>query len=202
MRYAKFQFSDVERVDLLKAWIATSITFAVYFTASSLSKADFGAFLFAIIFSALTAGIGFLGHELCHKWAASRFGIHSEFRSHDRWLVISIIIAFFGVIFAAPGAVYMFTNVSKRENGIISAAGPAANMVFALLFLPLAVFSPAESLLWMLGTYGLWINALLGLFNLIPFLDFDGAKIWAWHRGVWSGLVIIGAALIITATVI
>ena len=135
MRYVKFQFSAIERVDLLKAWLATSIAFGIYFTIGEKGLTDitFPVFMASIMFAGITAGVGFLSHELCHKWAASRFGVHSEFRSNDTMLVISIVIAFLGVIFAAPGAVQIYHPITKKENGIISAAGPLANILLTLI---------------------------------------------------------------------
>src|SRR4051812_42365151 len=135
MRHAQVSFSDVERVDLLKAWLATSIAFGIFFLAGEQGWADitFTQFLMTIGLAAVTAGLGFIGHELMHKLTANHFGVHAEFRSHDGMLVLSILIAFLGVIFAAPGAVYMAGNVTRRESGIISASGPAANIALALL---------------------------------------------------------------------
>jgi Zn-dependent protease len=136
-----------------------------------------------------------VGHELMHKVTSFRFGVHAEFRSNDQMLVLSILIAFLGVIFAAPGAVHIWGHVSRRENGIISAAGPAANMVLALLFLPL-VFATAP-LLHLIGTIGLLVNALLGLFNLIPLWGFDGSKVLAWNKPVYFVMVVLGAVLVV-----
>ncbi len=39
---------------------------------------------------------------------------------------------------------------------------------------------------------GFQINFWLGLFNLIPFGNFDGKKILNWDRYVWMGMVFIG----------
>jgi Zn-dependent protease len=196
MRYAKMRFSEAEIIDLLKAWIATAIAFGIYFMAAE----GVDKFLQVILIAACTAGVGFIAHELMHKYAAHRFGVHSEFRSHDGMLVMSIAIAFLGVIFAAPGAVYILGNITRKENGIISAAGPFANMVLVLLFLPL-VFS-TNDILTEIGSKGMIINAYLGVFNLLPMMDFDGHKILAWSKPVYFGMLIIGGSLLIISFVV
>lgn len=197
MRYASMRFSPREKIDLLKAWLATSLAFGIFFLQGRMSEATFLSFGLVVGLAAFTAGIGFIGHELMHKYAAHHFGVQGEFRSNDTMLLISILIAFLGVIFAAPGAVYMFGNITKRENGIISVAGPAANIVLAVLF-GLLLFSSIP-LLQLIGTTGFLINALLGVFNLIPFGDFDGVKVLAWHKGVYFSLLALGAVLVVLA---
>ena len=189
-------FSSRERVDLLKAWLATSLAFGVFFlTGMGLKNASITAFAFVVIIAAITAGAGFILHELAHKLTANRFGVHSEFRSHDQMLVISIIIAFLGVIFAAPGAVYMTADVTRKESGIISAAGPIANIIIASAFLAGVLLTPNESLLHAVSIYGLLINAMLGAFNMIPFGVLDGQKVMAWNFRMWA--VGIGFAVVL-----
>ena len=43
---------------------------------------------------------------------------------------------------------------------------------------------------------GYFINAWLGLFNMIPFGNFDGKKILAWSKAWWVGGVVIGLLLL------
>ena len=195
---AKIRFSMREKRDLLKAWIAISATFTVFFlTGGYIDSVTTNGLLWLFGVSAATAGIGFLVHELCHKFAAHRFRVQSEFRSHDSMLFFSFILAFLGVLIAAPGAVYMAERVNKRESGIISAAGPVSNMVLALLFFPLATWS--FGLLAVVGKFGLFINAFLGAFNMIPFLGFDGAKIIKWSKPIYFSTLGIGIALVLLA---
>lgn len=199
----KVYFSNIERVDLVKAWLATSIAFGIFFLSDGgFSNISLAGFLFITAIAAITAGAGFLLHELAHKYTAHHFGVHSEFRSHDSMLLLSIIIAFLGVIFAAPGAVYMFNNVSKRENGIISAAGPLANIALSFGFLLVLSTSTQGTLIHSIGAYGLFINAFLAIFNMIPFADFDGAKIFSWNKTVYFSMVVVSAALVISTFIL
>ena len=198
MRYARVRFSDIERIDLIKAWAATSVAFGVYFMAASgYANASFAAFLVFVSLAAVTAGVGFVGHELMHKFTAHHFGVEAEFRSHDTMLVVSILIAFFGFIFAAPGAVQIYGHITRRENGIISAAGPASNMVLAALFLPLIFVQ--NPIVQSIGTMGLLVNAILGAFNLIPVWNLDGAKILGWSKPVYFSMLVIAAILVVLA---
>jgi Zn-dependent protease len=85
-------------------------------------------------------------------------------------------------------------HMTRSQNGKISAAGPAMNLLVALFFLPLAFTSG----IWQaVGMYGFRINAWLGLFNLIPFAMFDGAKIWAWSKAAYFGLAAVALGLIV-----
>jgi len=195
MRYAKIRFSDIERRDLLKAWLATSVTFALFFVAGKIAQTSFSEFLMLVLIAAITAGLGFVGHELAHKFTANHFGVQAEFRSHDSMLVLSMVIAIFGLIIAAPGAVHILGQITRRENGIISAAGPAANLVLCGVFAPLMLVPSLSAI----GQYGFVINALLGAFNMIPILDFDGVKILAWNKAVYFVMLAIAGILVVAA---
>ncbi len=204
MRHANspLSFSPVERAELAKAWLMTSLAFAIFFLRTGFVDAEGLSFAgFALVFgiAALTAGLGFVLHELCHKVAAHRFRVQAEFRSNGMMLVVSVFLALVGFLFAAPGAVYMSGSVTRRENGIISAAGPASNMILALLFLPLALLSDRSSIAGTIGAFGTLINAILGAFNLIPFLGLDGAKILAWSKGVYFSLLVAAGAIVAAA---
>jgi Zn-dependent protease len=177
----------------------TSLAFAIYFLRGGLLEGDFTLLGFALVFiiAAVTGGIGFLLHELGHKVVAHRYGVHGEFRANRQMLVVSLIIAMFGVLFAAPGAVWMPGLVSKKESGVIAAAGPVVNMLLALCFLPLAVFG--SGVLGLIGGIGMLLNALLGVFNLIPIFGFDGEKIVRWSGWWYALLVAVGGTILVGA---
>ncbi|MBR9700336.1 metalloprotease [Candidatus Woesearchaeota archaeon] len=195
MRHANpgISFSAREQKDLLKAWVATSIAFAIFFSPMG---SGMDAFMVLFVISAVTAGLGFLLHELAHKLVAYKFGVHGEFHSNDSMLVMSIIIAFFGMIIAAPGAVWLQGNVRKRESGIISVAGPATNVVLALAFLPL-VFS--EGVFAIVGQLGFFVNAILAAFNMIPIGGFDGAKVLRWSKPAYFSFLAVAVILLMYA---
>lgn len=186
--------------DLFKAWLAISLAFSIFFfrLIRNLALPDF-ALIFGI--AALTAGLGFLLHELAHKFAAQKYGLMAEFRAWNLGLIMAIVFAFVGFIFAAPGAVYIRpksgsfgSSISKRENGIISIVGPLTNVVLAGFFYLLA-FSVGGNLGSIIVWMGVRINLFLAAFNMIPFGMFDGQKVFAWNKILWA---LVGIPLFIT----
>ncbi|MBI5880538.1 metalloprotease [archaeon] len=183
--------SRKEIIDLAKAWIILGVAFAI---AMNGLKFDITLFI-ALFISLITIGIGFLFHELAHKFMAQRYGCFAEFRSFDHMLILALIMSFFGFIFAAPGAVMIQGRLSRRQNSLISAAGPGMNMLVALIFLGL-LFTGAG--IWhAIGIYGFTINSWLAAFNLIPFAMFDGAKVWDGSKALYIIMVVIGLGLIV-----
>tara|TARA_Y100000034_G_C6702551_1_gene309929 strand:+ start:80 stop:637 length:558 start_codon:yes stop_codon:yes gene_type:complete len=178
----KLTTSKKEIIDLLKAWAAITIAFGIVL----FDREGSNAFLIA----AFSVGLGFLLHELAHKIVAQYYHLLAEFRSFDGMLVLAIAMSFFGFVFAAPGAVMIRgLSISNEKNGRISLAGPLTNLVLALVFLGLMPF------LGVIAKYGLFINALIALFNMLPFWNFDGAKILRWNKLVYFGVVFVAFVL-------
>jgi len=180
-------FSEREVNDLLKAWLAISLAFAIAINGFSISL----KFATSFLISALTVGIGFIFHELSHRFVARNYGCFAEFRSFDNMLVLAIIMSFFGFVFAAPGAVMISGPVGRTRNGKISAAGPAANLVLALMFLVMLVVLSPVGILMNIAFYGFMVNSWLALFNMIPVWNFDGKKILSWNKIVYGVMVAI-----------
>lgn len=195
LRIGKLRTSKLELVDITKAWFVLSLAFALVYGGINLFKGNISnifslTFLALLLISLFTAGIGFLFHELAHKFVAQHYGCVAEFRAFDKMLYLALgLAAVVGFIFAAPGAVMIAGQVTLRENGRISLAGPLVNFILAFIFLGLSFKIPVLYV-------GYFINAWLGLFNLIPFGHFDGKKILNWHRYTWLGMVIIGIILL------
>lgn len=183
-----------ERVDLVKAWFMLSLAFAILLREPHLARFESAkiSFLVSFAFASVTVGTGFVLHELAHRFVARKLGFVAEFRAWDAGLLLALVMSFFGFIFAAPGAVVISGHVRRSESGIIAAAGPLANIVLALAFLPL-LFVDSLSLL---GWYGLSVNSLLAAFNLLPFLAFDGAKVLAWSKAAYVGLFFFSVFLV------
>ncbi|HII65598.1 TPA: hypothetical protein HA295_02370 [Candidatus Woesearchaeota archaeon] len=183
--------SSAELRDILKAWTAVSLAFGILLSGGQLFSA---AFALSVVISGATVGIGFLLHELAHKLVAQRYGCFAEFRSFDQFLIVSILMSFFGFVIAAPGAVMISGPVGVRRNGRISVAGPATNIALAFGFLSVLYLQPA-GLLAQVCYYGMYINAFLALFNMLPFWNFDGAKVWPWNKLVYFSVIGIAGAL-------
>jgi len=181
-------FSARELRDLAVAWVALGVAFAVFLNRGILEAILAGsappeAALLALALALSTAGLGFLLHELAHKVVAVRFGQVAAFRAEYGLLFLTVVSAFAGFLFAAPGAVVHRGRITDRENGLIALAGPVTNLLLVALFLPLALAGPG--LLGTVGTQGLFINLLLAGFNMIPFGPLDGRKIIAWSLPVY-----------------
>lgn len=186
----KLKLSKKEKIDLFKAWGAISIAFAILFGGLE----SFSSFMISFLIAALTVGIGFIAHELSHKIVAQKFGCWAEFRSFDQMLVLAILVSFFGFVIAAPGGVMIKGHITKKQNGKISSAGIIANLVIALGFMLLG-FAAFNPIMQKISAYGIFINSLLALFNLIPIMNFDGRKVLQWNRVFYSILVAIAFVL-------
>ncbi len=186
------KFSHTEIEHLTKAWVAISLAFGIVL-AGGASGIFSSNMLTMFIIAALTVGVGFLAHELAHKYVAQKYNCYAEFRSFDTMLVLAVLMSFFGFVFAAPGAVMIRGIVTKERNGKISLAGPITNIILALGFLLLLNFS----ILPTLSQYGVLINSWLALFNMIPFGNLDGAKVLRWNKLVY-GLTVIVSIILLT----
>jgi Zn-dependent protease len=172
-----------EAIELLKAWLATSLAFGI------LIYYEQNSFWFSVLVAALTVGLGFMAHELSHRAVARKFHKHAEFRANDMMLLLSVLMSFLGFVIAAPGAVLIGGYVTRKENGMIAAAGPVANIIVSLIFVPLIFIVPKVAF------YGFMINALLALFNLIPIPGFDGEKILAWSKPAYFTIAAVALLL-------
>jgi len=188
-----------ERRDLLIAWVAIAVAFSLLYVRGTINP---GAFVLFFAVSLLTVGVGFVLHELAHKFAAMHFGYWAEFRKDNTMLIVAVILAALaGVVFAAPGATVIYGSTTKRENGIISAAGPVTNLalcaVFYALFLAGGIFG--EYILLLIGLMGVQINAMIATFNMLPVSVLDGRKVLAWNPAVFGVLFAASLAALIGA---
>lgn len=156
-------------------------------------------FLEGLALAAVAVPLGFLLHELGHKVVAQRYGYLAEFRAWAFGLVLALFTAFFGLLFAAPGAVVIQGFGTRGQTGRISAAGPLVNLAIGgaagLLWYVLLTLGVDLAILGSLTLVGVaagvaFVNFILGAFNLIPFPPLDGSKIIRWDLRVYVGLVI------------
>ena len=133
----------------------------------------------------------FLLHEMGHKIIAQRYGCRAEFRAWTMGLMLAVVSGFMGFLFAAPGAVYIRGNITKEENGKISAAGPIMNIIVASFLLPVLFLFPLYHEILLILYMTCYLNILIGGFNMIPFPPLDGSKIIKWNIGVWILMLMI-----------
>lgn len=181
-----------ELFEFVKAWGGTTLAFAI----AEWSRRTL-PIIEALIIMGIAAGLGIVLHELAHRVVARRFGSEAHFIANDGMLVISVLVALSGFLFAAPGAVWHRGYLTKKQVGLIAAAGPATNMVLAILFLLLipVVKLLQIKFLFFVVVYGYFINALLGIFNMIPYGPIDGAKIMDWDTKAFIALAAVGGLL-------
>jgi Zn-dependent protease len=192
------QTSDVEINDIVKAWFLVSLAFTILLNGFTF---DVGTIMILLI-AAVTVGTGFLLHELAHKVVAQHYHCWAEFRADNTMLLFALFSSMLGFLFAAPGAVMIYgPHITPRQNGIISAVGPLTNYLFALSFLLLLYLVPG-AFFQATAEYGFMINSWLGVFNMIPFMNFDGAKIFKWNYFVWGAMVGVGVGLLILKMVL
>ncbi len=183
----KFSFSESELRQIFRAWLAITFAFSIMMGIS-------GNIISSFLISGLTIGVAFIFHELAHKFVAIKNRCDAEFRSNDSMLLLMIVLSFFGVLFAAPGAVSISGHVTKKNYGLIALAGPLTNILLALFIFPLLLLG-LDGFFGSILLFGFIINSWLALFNMIPFFGFDGQKIFSWNKTVYYSAV--GASMIL-----
>lgn len=179
--------------DIVISMTVISFIFAYIFAGRNLN-----AIILWFPITILVVGLGFVLHEMAHKYVAIHYGYWAEYRMWVGGLLLALVAAFaIGFVFAAPGAVYIHGNyIRTSENGKISLSGPATNIILALLFLSIPLFFPNSTFV-LIGIIGASINSFLAFFNLIPFSMLDGAKIFRWNPIIW--IITMGIAVILSA---
>ncbi len=199
------RFGTREIRDLFVAWIALGVAFALYFgggpnriLTDAANNGAVSGLAFPLIVSLLTAGVGFLLHELAHKVVAVHYNQIAEFRADYNMLVLALFSAALGFLFAAPGAVYHHGRLTKRQHGLIALAGPVTNVLLVVVFFAVwigGVFSNS-TLLGQIGVQGVFVNLFLAAFNMIPYGPLDGRTVLGWSKIVW-GVFFVPLALIV-----
>ncbi len=156
----------------------------------------------ASIFIAVLTGFDL--HEYMHREVARRLGYISYFKASYIGLLLAIITAISGFfVIAAPGAAIVLGPVRRRDEVLISIAGPATNLAFAGLFYALYLFMPYPIDFISYIIYS--VNAWLGFINLLPIpfpVMLDGFRIMRNNPILWSVVFIASVLLLIPALVI
>jgi len=186
----KFKFTGREVRDILISVLVLGLMF-------SYRNIDYFVQLTLIV------GIAFVFHELAHKFIAVRFDCKAEYVLWPQGVLFSLLILFISggrFFFAALGFVsistfyatrigYRYINLSLREIGLISIAGPTTNVIIALIASAISPFIP-------FAEFAVWLNLILAIFNLLPVPPLDGSKVFMWSRLAWAGLISLAVALI------
>lgn len=171
-----------ETQQILIAWLVLSFCFSVG------ALISLQAFIESMIISLFTVGLGFILHESAHRYFARKYGCLASFKLWPTGLGLALILALISggrLIFAAPGAVYIIPGsrgITRQQYGIISISGVMMNILLAATIISISVLG---ILPWSIGIFGATINFWLAVFNLLPFGQFDGAKVIAWNWKIW-----------------
>lgn len=186
----KFTVNEIR--DIIISMLVISLAFAYIFSGRDLSSIIYPWLPVTVV----VVGFGFVLHELAHKFVAIRYGYWAEYKMWPQGLIFALITAYFGFLFAAPGAVYIHGyHIKTSENGVISLAGPATNIILALLFLMLMPLASQYGLL-VVSILGVTINSFLAFFNLLPIGIFDGTKIFRWNPIIWGATMLVTLILL------
>jgi len=170
--------------------IISAVVLAFVFAYSGIG--NIAGMLDEFLIALFAVSLGFILHELSHRFVAKRSKCHAEYRLWKQGLLLAIALALItngGFVFAAPGAVMIYplidlwghrAQITKKAAAVISIAGPLMNTILGIGFIaanfiyPHIIFSLAAQ-----------INIWLALFNMIPFPPLDGSKIFAWNKKIW-----------------
>ena len=195
--FGKMRFSAQEKQEISIAVAVLSLAFSFILVRGPIII-NHGVlnFLIYLGISFILVLTGFLLHELAHKFVAQKYGAWAEFRMFPRGLLMALVLSLFGFLFAAPGAVYIQGRITEKQNGIISAAGPAVNLVFGAVVLAVAYMVGTGLLAYVLILLAN-INVFLGLFNMIPMAPLDGSKIYSWSPPIYMVMAISGILMLL-----
>jgi Zn-dependent protease len=184
------RFGSEEARHILLSFLVLVLAFSIAFSGGVYGIiSNFYLFLIFIPIVALAVGTGFMLHELSHKFTSQKYGCLAEYRAYPTGLMLALLTSLGGIVFAAPGAVYISGNVTREQNGKIGAAGPLSNVIVAAAFMPL-IFVPFTtiyieksplSIPFFVANINLWLAG----FNMIPFPPLDGEKVLRWNVGIY-----------------
>ena len=143
----------------------------------------------------------FMLHELAHRIAARRRGLWAEFRLEPYGALLTAISVVSPLKIIAPGAVFVVGSAGLDVIGRVALSGPLTNLILIGVFYVAWLLTPPNLyLLDLILGYGIYVNAIIAVFNLLPFSALDGRKVLMWNKRVWllvfaPSLVILLAAL-------
>ena len=194
-----FRFTKKEIRDLIISFIVIALGFTILYSNGDYSHIGI---VFPVVM--IGVGVGFIFHELGHKFVAMHYGYYAEYELWPTGLIIALISSFFGFIFAAPGAVVIYSNgMEEKTNGLISIAGPLVNIALGLIFFIILgslgdfIYTEVGAIVYLICVLGTRINFFLAAFNLLPIPPLDGSKVLSWSVPIWLVTFAIAAILVL-----
>ncbi len=142
-----------------------------------------------LIISNLVFAIGLIialtFHEFCHAFVADRLGDPTP-RSYGRVSLnplrhldpigtLMLLVFHFGWGKPVPIDPY---NLSKKDEILVSVAGPGSNLLLAVIASLIIRFLPVDQNIAYVIFQFIYINLILAVFNLIPIPPLDGSKLF------------------------
>ncbi len=211
-RSGKKRFSSTELKHLLIAGILVTLVgismlgspYGIAYALSRFAWYMSGPYWWVPVGMILIFLLAFIGHELAHKFVAQHYGMWSEFRMTTMGYYLSAIAILFSVPIFGTGTVYTSGTSNTEHNGKINLAGPLSNFLMAIGLVIVTIFTyglASQPMLYLIQ-YGIIINAILGLFNMIPIQPFDGASVKDWKKSVWITLTIALVAMLLIGYIV
>jgi Zn-dependent protease len=199
--YGKVSFSKKELRDILISVVAMTAIFTIFFYSTvrdwSGVNSVSDALSITIGISAVTVLLGFLIHELGHKVVAQHYGAWAEFMMYPMGFVLGFITAIFGFLLIAPGAVYIQGQVTKKQYGQISLAGPMTNIIIGSIFLAISFTTDPESIIGHSLNMLAVLSLFLAVFNLLPIPPLDGSKVVRWSIPIYLAVGAVSVFLLL-----
>lgn len=140
-----------------------------------------------LIPTALALIVAITIHEFSHALAADKLGDPTP-RSLGRLSlnplkhldpIGTIALIFFGFGWGKPVPIDPYNlQHPKRDEAIISLAGPVSNLILALIISLIVRFLPLNNISILFLSILVQINVVLAVFNLLPLPPLDGSKIF------------------------
>jgi len=183
--------------EIVIAEIALVVAFALAFSGGIAGAVhNQSAFLSYIPIAFVAVTLNFVLHEMMHKFTAQRYGAIAGFKTSTVGLALTVVSGMLGTLFGLPGATYIYVHsFTRKENGIVSLAGPATNIVVFVVFFALLITlnPPQTSYLYLVFSFTISISLVLAAFNMLPITPLDGSKVLAWNLPLY--VVVTGGLL-------
>ncbi len=170
--------------------ILSILVSAIVFSLAYLLKDRLQLLGITLLVFLVMGGMATIAHELSHRFLTHHWKGDSEFQLWEIGTLMMLATAWlFGTVFAKPSRTLIASTdlLTSRQSVLITLAGPAANLVFALGSLLLL---PLGGVLILFGQAGFSMNLLCCVYDLIPVAPMDGKKLFHYHKAVWVAVFV------------
>jgi Zn-dependent protease len=206
LQASKIGLMDVEDLEFKFRSLNEGLSFILAILSLAVGYIRYFNSLYGFILPLIAAAIAIVPHEIAHRQSARYYGCNSKFSLSFIGFFITLFINLIAGIFIGNPLIFIsgytgitcrFFNISKKIDGIVSAVGPATNIIIALISLFLIKLSFLDNLLLLSFLIYLYnFNSFVAFFNLLPLSPLDGVKVLRWNIMAWIVLFLISILLI------